>query len=248
MRLTDNDRRWGPFILAPWKDQFSAYFGSGDDDDDEPATYLRVIAFGWAVHVWIPNFLPTCQKFGATLSNMGNGYDFLQIFYGPQTWDSSTTKSWSKHLPWKQWDCVRHSVYAPDGGHFATQEGRDWKGFSDQKEACPKSHFGFEDYDGEMIVATCTITEMEWHRGEGAFKWLKYFYPAKVRRSLDIWFNAEVGAGKGSWKGGTRGHGIEMLPGESSQQAFERYCAKGHNHKGHSTPLRFVGPCKAPTA
>lgn len=33
---------------------------------------------------------------------------------------------------------------------------------------------------------------------------------------------------KGSWKGGTIGHSIEMPPGELHADAFRRYCAE-HN-------------------
>lgn len=190
------------------------------------------------------------REFGFSLSNMGNGYDFLQIKYGRQTHDSSTDKTWSAHLPWKQWDCVRHSLYAPDGAHFYTEP--HWKERRrtnakpcyEMKDQCPAAYFGFEDYDGEMIVATCHIEEMEWYRGTGRFRWLKWFYPARIRRSLDLQFSAEVGPEKGSWKGGTTGHGIEMLIGESARHAFERYCSKEHDARhGRKFKIRFVGPC-----
>jgi hypothetical protein len=42
---------------------------------------------------------------------------------------------------------------------------------------------------------------------------------------LDIRFSEETGRRKGSWKGGTLGHGIDMLPGELHEAAFRRYCA-----------------------
>lgn len=44
--------------------------------------------------------------------------------------------------------------------------------------------------------------------------------------TLDLEFSSEVGRRKGSWKGGTLGHGIEMLPGELHEAAFRRYCAQ----------------------
>lgn len=269
--MTDNDKNWGPFTLARWKNRIAFEIESGDDED--PESCVRMMAFGWALRCRIPMWVcPPIRKkveanwdeatvkrlgrnwyydvtercFGVSLSNMGNGYDFLQVSYGASTHDSRTDKSWCKHLPWKQWRCVRHSVYEPDGKHFATeQKGKgsdDFFAFMRLCEQCPASKFLFRDYDGQEITATCHIEEREWHRGEGWFKWLKWFWPKKIRRSLDIKFSAEVGSEKGSWKGGTTGHGIEMLPGENPQGAFVRYCAAGHRGKGRTTPLTFIGP------
>lgn len=277
-RLTDHDKTRGPFTLAPWKNSFAAYINSGDGgDDDDNGNRIMLIAFGWALRIAIPTIIqPWREKYiatswdeetvkrmgrdwyynvfpreyGFTLSNMGNGYDFLQVYLGAQTHSSETTQNWCTHLPWKQWDCVRSSVYEPDGTHFATEqrgEGRDFREWSDARDKCPAAHFGFEDFDGEMIIATCKIEEREWHRGEGWFKWLKWFYPRKIRRSLDLHFSAEVGPEKGSWKGGTIGHGIDMEPGETPQQAFERYCQKEHDARhGRKFRIRFIGPCGPP--
>lgn len=265
-RLTDNDKNWGPFTLAPWKGTISFLWKTYDEDDEVKHNVIRLIAFGWALQVRIPAIIqPWREKkiartwdeetvkrmerdwyyviypreFGISLSNMGNGYDFLQIHYGAQTHDSQTDKTWCKHLPWKQWDCVRHSVYNPDGTHYATEEKGNFHKWYETK-------LGFEDYDGEMIVATCRIEEMEWHRGQGWFKWLKYFWPAKIRRSLDLKFSAEVGPEKGSWKGGTIGHGIEMLKDENPEQAFRRYCQKEQSRKGRKFNLRFIGVAQQP--
>lgn len=268
-RLTNNDKNWGPFTLARWNKRFAVMFSSGDEEETpEAINALTLNAFGWALRIRLPriiqplrirhekhwdeatvarlgrnHYFETHEKeFGFSLSDMGNGYDFLQVHYGPQTGDSSTTKSWCTHLPWKQWDCVRHSVYTPTGEHFATMERRKRDSYYEAKQLCPSSKFRFKDYDGAEIIATCIIEEMEWHRGEGWFKWLKFFYPAKIRRSLDLAFSAEVGPGKGSWKGGTLGHGIEMLKGETPEMAFRRYCEKGYERKGRNTSLTFLGP------
>lgn len=274
-RLTDNDKNWGPFTIARWRNTFCAAFNTSGEEDKE--SNLLLVAFGWALRIAMPNIIPPYRKrveanwdaetvkrlgrnhyfnidqreFGFSLSIMGNGYDFFQIKYGRQTHDSDTDKTWSAHLPWKQWECVRHSLYTPYGNHFYThphwkvQRRTKAKAFYDMKNECPSIRFGFEDYDGEMIVATCRIEEMEWHRGEGWFSWLKWFYPARIRRSLDLSFSSEVGPEKGSWKGGATGHGIEMLPRETPQQAFERYCAKEHDaRQGRKFKIRFIGPCE----
>lgn len=245
-RLTDNDKKWGPFTLARWKNRFSAHFSYGDEED--PEAQLLFVAFGWALRIQLQRSPRGDEKswgkgemeYGISLTADGNGYDFLQVHYGPQTWDSDTTKSWCKHLPWKQWDCVRQSIYTPTGEHFATMEHRKWDDFYQRKRECPSAQFMFRDYDGAEITATCIIEELEWHRGKGSFRWLRFFYRAKIRRDLDLQFSAEVGPGKGSWKGGTTGHGIEMLKGETPEQAFRRYCEKGYDRKGRNTPLTFI--------
>lgn len=272
-RLTDNDKNWGPFTWALWSKTFSLTIASSGDDEDNPNqeyNIIRVIAFGRVLQVRIPCMIKPLKVkqmalswdeetvkrmgrnwyynvyprvYGFSLSDMGNGYDFIQVFFGPRTDDSKTEKLWCRHLPWKQWDCVRHSIYAPDGTHFYTEKkGEGFQAYWDQKEACPKCPFGFEDFDGELIVATLCIEEREWHKGEGWFKWLRWFSRPKIRRSLDLQFSAEVGPEKGSWKGGTIGTGCEMLPGETPRQAFERYCAMEHSRKGRKYSLRFGGP------
>lgn len=267
-RLTDNDKNWGPFTLARWSKSIAIMFSSGDEEEEpEAVNQLMFQGFGWALRIRLPQFVQPHRvkhitaswdeatvarlgrnwyfetherEFGFSLSAMGNGYDFLQIHYGPQTGDSSTTKSWCTHLPWKQWDHVRHSLYTPTGEHYADMESRKWEDFHAKRESVPKSCFVFKDYDGQEITATCYIEEREWHRGEGLFKWLKYFYPAKIRRSLDLAFSAEVGPEKGSWKGGTVGHSTDILEGETPEQAFRRYCEKGYNRRGRKTSLEFI--------
>lgn len=157
---------------------------------------------------------------------------FLQVFLGPQTHDSVTTKSWSKFLPWTQWRFVRRSLYGRDGEHLRTwMERRGTSTWDEQyafKQSMPTRTFLFRDYDGEEIEAKTSIEEREWKFGEGWFKWLSLFRASKVRRDLEIEFSKEVGREKGSWKGGTLGHSIEMQPGELHMDAFKRYCDK-HN-------------------
>jgi len=274
-RLTDHDKNWGPLTLAPWRKNIRLEFSTGDEESDRHGyrNHLLIVAFGWALRIALPNLIPPYRQrveanwdeatvkrlgrnyyfntnerqFGFSLSDMGNGYDFLQISYGRQTHDSSTDRSWCTHLPWKQWRHVRYSIYEPDGTHFATEPNdfREWRAVRDK---CPTTCFEFEDFDGEMITATCMIEEREWRRGDGWFKWLEWFYPVKIRRSLDLKFSAEVGPEKGSWKGGTIGHGIEMLSGEYPINAFKRYCNADHDARhGKKYRIRFISPVEKKT-
>lgn len=253
-RISDHDdRHFGPITIAPYRKTFELYVSSGGGYC-EPRTNLRITGFGWTLRLWLPNFLKPYRErydhhprtYGVTLSDMGGGYDFLQVHYGPQTHDSRTTKNWSRHLSWKQWRCVRNSVYTPDGAHFATEEKGKWDAFYKTREECPKSYFGFEDCDGDMRIASCIIEEREHHRGDGWFKWLSIFSPAKIYRSLWFEFDYEVGPGKGSWKGGTCATGISMLPGEDPETAFRRWCSIEHDSRGRKYKVRFIGKSKPP--
>lgn len=160
---------------------------------------------------------------------------FLQIFRGRRTMDSSTDRTKGYFLPWTQWRHVRRSFYGLNGEHVATlpdtgksyrlDDGR-WERERAIEEATPTISFDFLDFDGEKLVAKTKIEEREWRFGTGRFKWLSFFRAPKIRRSLDIEFSGETGKRKGSWKGGTLGHAIEMLPGELHEAAFRRYCAE----------------------
>jgi hypothetical protein len=66
--------------------------------------------------------------------------------------------------------------------------------------------------------ATIKVEEREWRWHW--FKWLPL--TKKVRRTIAIDFNGEVGEGTGSWKGGTMGCGYELLPNETPLQCLRR--------------------------
>lgn len=170
----------------------------------------------------------------------------LNVSLGRQTMDSSTEKRWGCFLPWTQWRHVRHSFYGLDGEHVATlpDTGRNYLGDPGRWEreraiadSVPAVSFEFDDFDGEHITATTKIEEREWRFGTGWFKWLSLFRKPKVSRYLDLRFSAEVGKRKGSWKGGTVGHSIEMQSGELHEVAFRRYCA--------NNGLKFVGQAQS---
>ena len=134
-------------------------------------------------------------------------------------------------MPWTQWRHVRHSFYDCNGNHYYTEpekRGRwdspGYKAILAAEEACPKMAFLFKDFDGELLSVDTKIEEREWRFGTGWFKWLCAFRRNKLHRSLDLRFSGETGKRKGSWKGGTTGHSIEMQPGELHESAFRRYC------------------------
>lgn len=200
------------------------------------------------------------REYGFSLSD-----GHFMLYLGAQTHDSTTTQSWSCFLPWTQWRHVRTSIYDLAGAHFWTEpksptpysiqspeaiaawrEGMEHK--RERKAACPKALFEFDDYDGRRIVATTMITEREWRFGTKWCRWMGWFRRPKIVRSLNLDFSEEVGPEKGSWKGGTTGHGIEMLPGELHEAAFKRYCEQEHHSKYRHFAIKYIGPAAQPQA
>lgn len=82
-----------------------------------------------------------------------------------------------------------------------------------------KHYYNYTDaYDGEVIPCTFWIEEIEWR-----LKWLGWTgLFKKVRRSIAIVFEREVGKDKGSWEGGCMGCGYPMLPGETAHECIRR--------------------------
>jgi hypothetical protein len=283
IRWSDDDHHFGPFLYAKDKYRnFACVLGSGDDED-YPGCRLRVSVFGHTVILVLPPIIkPFKRKIypeswdEATVARLGRnwyfdcherefgfsystdsagvgGGGFLRVFLGPQTMDSSTTKSWSYFTPWNNWTHVRHTYYDLAGNPFwdepqnqpwAKLGTEEWRSRYDAEKAvvdsCPTKTFSFTDFDGEQLTAKTRIEEREWRLGTGWFKWLGKFKKPIIHRSLDLDFSGEVGRRKGSWKGGTTGHSIEMLPGELHEAAFRRYC-DGDDRREGKRDMKFGG-------
>lgn len=253
-RWGDNDVYFGPLTYArasgrDWR-PLAVVLGSGDDE--YPGANLRISGFGHTVILALPAWVlrPHVERVhanwdAATVERLGRDwyenvtereYGFtlsdghLSVALGRQTHDSSTEQSWGCFLPWTQWRHVRRSFYGLQGQHIASMldaERHLWEGHRQEiADATPTVSFEFDDFDGERIVATTRIEEREWRFGTGWFRWLSLFRAPRISRSLDLRFSKETGKRKGSWKGGTVGHSIEMLPGELHESAFRRYCAE----------------------
>lgn len=268
-RWSDNDRYFGPFTWA-WDSAYRPTFAlvlrsRGDDDEDRGACTLHIslgkatliVALPGIVQPWRQKVYPKWDA--ETVKRLGRDwywnidprqYGFslyeghLSIYYGRTggaAMDSSIQQQWGCFLPWTQWRHVRHSLYGLRGEHVWTEpKGAGWDARQKAEETCPSVAFAFKDFDGEELIATTRIEEREWRWGTGWFKWLSLFRRPKVRRSLDIRFSGETGSEKGSWKGGTIGTGIDMLPGELHEAAFRRYCDEEHRAKHRRYKVTFL--------
>lgn len=262
-RLTSNDINLGPITIGEsdkhWR-PIGIVLCSGEEE--YPGCSLNLYT-GWrTLRIALPQLLQPWRQWVDTsrhawAGSAGGYWDvhrrefgfrlsdgFLQVFLGPQTHDSTTTKSWCTHLPWTQWRHVRHSMYDLQGAHFwteAPQPRRDWDDWHKAREQCPKDRFLIEDYDGARVVATTYIEEREWRFGQKWCSWLSVFRRPRVKRSLSISFETEVGLDKGSWKGGLMGTGIDMLQGELHEAAFRRFCELDLQAKHGRSRITFVG-------
>lgn len=256
-RWSDNQKQWGPLTYARGDYRcFSVTLNSGHDE--YLGCNLRVQIGKHTLITELPQIVnPSRNKIkavgwdAATVERLGRDwyYDehecvygfsisdgFLNVSYGARTNDSDTDKHWGYFLPWMQWRHVRRSWYGPDGRHIETlrdttdreERKEQWEWLREFEKGLCLTEFVFDDFDGQRIVASTHIEEREWRFGAGCWKWLSVFRKPRIHRSLDIVFSAEVGPRKGSWKGGTVGHSIDMLPGELHEAAFKRYCEK-HN-------------------
>lgn len=268
-RLTDSDHKWGPLTWGKtsWN-PIRLVFSTGGGQDDHQHNHITTYAFGYAIRLDLPNLMkpsrtwvdtskynwstsPTSGYWQVDPREYGFSLDegFLQIFLGRQTHDSSTTQDWTAFLPWTQWRFIRHSFYDIQGNHFWTEWERplgfkfkdNWGVRHIVQKECPTVQFEVADYDNQRIVVTTRIEEREWRFGEGWFKWLSIFRKPKIHHRLDIEYSTESGPEKGSWKGGLIGDSIEMLPGETHEVAFRRYCDKEHRSKRNNYKIKFIG-------
>jgi len=279
-RYSGNDRHFWPFTLSShssdgWR-PLGIMLDSGADHADgySKGCNLKLHALGYSLIVELPQFLSDfkikhiAHWDAETVARMGRNFyyewfpceygftfhgDTLHVHYGPQTFDSSTTKNKVFFLPWINWRYIRQSWYGLEGEHLRTAWGdlngaewfaqREW--IREFEKSVPTVRFKFADYDVEEIEATTHIEEREWRFGTGFFKWLSLFRRPKIRRDLRIEFSSEVGPEKGSWKGGTMGHGIDMLPGELHEDAFRRYCEQEHTSKYRRFKISYIGKISA---
>lgn len=264
------------YARSSWNPLRLVFSTGGDGDDDSPCNTLTAYAFGWVARLRLPTLAqPHRVKHkatywdAATIERMGRDWyyetfarDFgfclhdghVSLYYGPQTHDSVTTKQHGYFLPWTQWRFHRHTYYDAAGLEHWTQlrsEAKPFRthGYDEQQraeETCPSVSFDIEDFDGARIVAKTVIEQREWKFGEGWFKWLSLFRKNMIRRSLKIDFSAETGPEKGSWKGGTCGTSIDLMPNELHESAFGRYCEQEHRSKYRQFKVKFIGVIATP--
>lgn len=268
-RWSDINYHWGPFTYSPsdYPSLTLKFTTSGDSDDT--GSYIRFQVYKWVFLMEAPNFIEPHKRWVDTshyewANGENSGYwDIKSKEYGFSffadsmhwSWCRAAMDSWPSEFPgsksgvwsypFSEWDLVRKSWYRPDGSHFATlwEDPKfhcAWEATQAIEDALQKIQYEIVDYDGEQNIATCHIEEWEWHRGARSFKWLKYFTKPLIKRAVKIRLQKELGPEKGSWKGGIMGTSINMLPGESIDDTFNRWCDQEHPGKYKNYHVKFV--------
>ena len=136
-------------------------------------------------------------------------------------WDSVVLcwGDWCKffHMPWEYKHHSWH-VLKPDGT-WAKRVACYEKGEPDGRQVWMLPYrYVLKSGGVQERTATVHVERGEWRR---KFLWWTSMF-AKVRQSIDVSFNDEVGERTGSWKGGCIGCGYDMLPGETAEQTLRR--------------------------
>lgn len=131
-------------------------------------------------------------------------------------------KWWTYHVPWS-YDWVRTSKLRKDGKWENETRGNRKDFYKDEWEGILWNDtlpYEYKLRSGEVqkVQATIKVVEMEWR--QRWLKWIPLF--KKVRKSIDIDFDNEVGERAGSWKGGTVGCGYYLKDNETPYECLRR--------------------------
>jgi hypothetical protein len=126
-------------------------------------------------------------------------------------------------MPWHDWQHISHMVRRP-GGDWVPYVGS-WEHDKKPDGRAEERHpYFYLLQSGEVQQRTATIHverriwRLRWLRWTSLFQ--------KVRHSIDVEFDGEVGERTGSWKGGTIGCGYDLKPGETPLQCLRRMQAE----------------------
>lgn len=148
--------------------------------------------------------------------------DEIMERWGAYYQDNAVVFNWKNsykfiHMPW-DWDHIKTEVRRPDETWAKKHYSWDGGEPDDRWGGTYPYTYTLKNGTVQERLATIFVERREWRRK--FLKWCPLF--AKVRISLDISFNGEVGEQSGSWKGGTIGCGWDLKKGESPLDALRR--------------------------
>lgn len=131
---------------------------------------------------------------------------------------------WGRHykivsMPWRDTVHISHEVRRPDGSWVpfvgSWERGKAPDG---REEWTYPYHYLLRSGEKQDRLATIHVERRIWR-----LRWLRWTSRfQKVRHSIDVAFNEEVGEGSGSWKGGCLGCGYDLKPGETARDCLKR--------------------------
>jgi hypothetical protein len=190
-----------------------------------------LLIFGWGslyIHLPIKTGIQDCDSAAWGINYHGN---ILWVYIGgggnfeggkkwktitmpwDMTWVRTSTKMKGDNDWWFHETKQNRKNWAEDAEGVVVGS-YDWLNKNKWKE----THEFTDKYDNSVVNATISVEEREWR--PLWFQWTSIF--SKVRRSIDVEFDKEVGKRKGSWKGGTVGCGQDLLPNETPLECLKR--------------------------
>ena len=147
-------------------------------------------------------------------------------------------------IPWNSRIRTKDLLLNLDGSLFYDCSEGNWDSKNEKEKEQESTKFLLQDYDGTNVVVTCTLSYSEYSMGSNK-KWarlLKPFNKPNCYYTVDLSFGSEVGTGKGSWKGGTVGHAVNLLSkDETIEEAVKRYCNNSDLRGSRMKDLKFLG-------
>lgn len=188
-----------------------------DNDDDRTARKTCWVGLG-VVQAFIPMW--TVPSDWPPMDGPQWGIDLSREFGIVWNWGQKRRSwNWPFHTTLVAWE------YEAEGGSWINMDqrpelpkGADW----DRRPGAKRETYPYRYVlrCGRVQERSATIIRERWTRGRHILSHLGW--PSRVRHSIDVEFNGEVGEGEGSWKGGTIGCGYDMLPGETPLATLRR--------------------------
>ncbi len=208
------------YLAFWWGAGFEISFAVCGYFDNRPQIRISLFFFHLILHLPFRNKWTSecdCPKWG-----IGYHSQTFWIHRGGKGNMQGGSKWWTINMPWQfQW--VRTSKLKKDGSWEHELKGDRKSFYKDEwrdilwSENYPYT-YALKSCEIQNRIATVGVEEMEWRWHW--FKWLGF--PRKIRSSITIKFNEEVGERTGSWKGGTVGCGYELLRNETPLQSLRR--------------------------
>lgn len=220
---------WGEFSPQGW--------GIGIEVGSYGTAHLNIMHLKGQSFIRLP-FLDRWFKErydGCSLNNPRFGFSWTFAGSGdhPTLRVSWMRKSTSFDMPW-QWRYWSREYLGQDGEWHVTKYARlDDGGKVEEPVQAPawseqhSYHYMLDNGVVQEVVATIERTrckrEWLWFGEKGWLnRLLRKVSPSRQDQYIDIQFSDEVGARRGSWKGGTIGCAWEMRPGETPREALRR--------------------------
>ena len=152
--------------------------------------------------------------------------DVHPLYYGFYTYDDAFVFEWANGLddgfnkyfyyPWSYDYCK--TEYIDTEGNWVIS--KSWK-YENKKTEVFDYTYVLNSGEIQKRKATVSVERRTWwQRWFGLGK--KHLTPKKVRTTIDVQFDGEVGERTGSWKGGTIGCGYDLLPNETPLECLRR--------------------------